>query len=175
MKITSNRCHYIELYDFSSNEYKTITVADNYVKSIPRAFSPDGRYLYYTTDKWHEFEYLARYHVESGRHEQVLKDDHWNIQGYFSVGVLPTISFSQDGKRFAVVINRDARREVKIFDTATREYLGGSEMPETSVASYNLSKDGTQLAMIVTNGRVPGDIYVKDIGTRAHSGAWRVP
>lgn len=165
MKIISNRSQYIELYDFSSGEHKTITVADNYVKSIPRAFSPDGRYLYYTTDKWHEFEYLARYHMVTGRHEQVLKDDHWNIQGYFSVGVLPTVSFSQDGKRFAVVVNRDARREVKIFDTATREYLGGSEMPETSVASYSLSKDGTQLAMIVTNGRIPGDIYVKDIGT----------
>ena len=163
MKVTDNRSAHIELHDIESGEYSAITVVDSHVFSAPRAFSPDGKYLYYTTDKWHEFEYLARYDLESGAHEEVLKFD-WDIQGFYADASLSTLAFADDGERFAIVINRDARKGVEVYDTKSLKKVGGINMPDVSVASYALSQDGGTLATVVTNGRTPGDIYVQGIG-----------
>ena len=163
MKVTDNRSAHIVLHDVESGENSAITVVDSHVYSVPRAFSPDGNYLYYTTDKWHEFEYLVRYDLESGAHEEVLKFD-WDIQGFFTDASLATLTFADDGTRFAIVVNRDARKAVEVYDTKSLQKVGGSDMPGTSVASYALSRDGSTLGIIVTNGQIPGDIYVKDIG-----------
>lgn len=48
-------------------------------RPIPHDFGADGRYFYYTTERDSEFRYLARYDVETGGHETVLKPD-WDVR-----------------------------------------------------------------------------------------------
>lgn len=159
-KGTDNRSKYLAIYDFETGNVDKITPSDVHISNTARSFSPNGRYLYYTTDKWNEFQYLVRYDVEAGKHEKVVTYD-WDVAGPFGSDA---IKFSRDGSRLLVATNQNARTVIDVFDTATLQRIGGSETPAASVASFDLSDDGTKLALIVTNGQVPGDIFVQEVG-----------
>lgn len=156
-KAPDNRSRHLILHDLETGENVDLTPANRNIASHPQAFSPDGKYLYYTTDKWEEFQYLMRYDREAKTHEKLLQKD-WDIRG---------VSLSKDGSRLLVRINENARTVVEVYDTASFELKGRSRTPDASVASSAMSGDGTKLGMIVTNGRIPGDVYVQDIGGAA--------
>ena len=162
-KGTDNRSRFIALYDFATGKQKKITLSDVHIWNNAQAFSPDGNYLYYTTDKWREFQYLVRYDLKTGEKKQVLASD-WDIAGPFGSRA---VKFSDDGSKILVASNQDARTVVDIYDAPTMKRIGGSSMPLASVRSFELSRDGTKLAFIVTNGQIPGDIYVQEIGQAA--------
>ncbi|HSF40420.1 MAG TPA: S9 family peptidase, partial [Thermoanaerobaculia bacterium] len=71
-------------------------------------FSPDGKSLYYTTDKGSEFAYLVRYDLATGERTEVMRPD-WDVVA---------AGFSRNGRFFQVAINNDARTEIKVFETA---------------------------------------------------------
>ena len=64
-KETDNRSRTLSLHDLDAGETRQITLSDVHISNHGEAFSPDGSSLYYTTDKWHEFRYLARYDMDS--------------------------------------------------------------------------------------------------------------
>ncbi len=170
-KWTDNRSHHIELLDFKTGRTRPLTPVGLNVHSTAYAFAPDGDHLYYTTDKWHEFQYLARYELATGKHEEVLKYD-WDIRGRSTTNPyeIPAVKFSRDGKRLIVIVNENARRVLHVFDTETMARVAGSETPEGSVGSYVLSNDGTKLAMIASSGQMPGDVFLLDLNTgESHS------
>lgn len=153
-KRTNNRSAHLLLLDRKSGEMTELTLEGIYVSSRPLAFSPDGEFLYYATDKWHDFQYVAKYALNSGETTEVYKLD-WDIRG---------IQFSKDGERIAISSNQNARTVVEIFDTATMQKLGSTDIPAASVASYALSADGSQIAFIETNGKAPGNIRLQQVG-----------
>jgi dipeptidyl aminopeptidase/acylaminoacyl peptidase len=161
-KETDNRSRAISLHNLGSGETQKITPSDIHIYNHGETFSPDGASLYYTTDKWHEFKYLVRYDQESGEHSEVLRLD-WDISSGFGSG--RAVRLSEDGNRMAIALNQDARTVVDIYETDSMQRIGGSDTPDASVVSWDYSDDGNTLAYITSNGQVPGDIVLQDVGS----------
>ena len=160
-KISDDRSQHLEIYNVKKAEYTAVTAENMHVWSggltsataSTLAFSPDSEYLYYTTDKWHEFQYLKRYHIPTGRQEEVVRFD-WDIT---------SIQISRDGSAIVVKVNENAKTALHVYDTSSLQRIGGTDFPDAAVSSYDISNDGTQLAYIVRSGRMPGDIFTQDV------------
>lgn len=163
-KGTDNRSRSISLYHLGSGETSKITLSDVHIHNHAESFSPDGKSLYYVTDKWHEFKHLMRYDLESKEHSEVLKLD-WDITSGFSSK--PAVRISRDNKRMAVSSNQDARTVVDVYDLASMKRIGGSTTPDASIQAWEFSPDGNTLALVVTSGKTPGDIHIHDLETGA--------
>src|SRR2546430_17465894 len=72
------------LRDMQTGEMRHLSPHEGDVQFSPQAFSPDGKYLYYTTDEGSEFAWLARYEVATGRRDTVERPS-WDVAfAYFS-------------------------------------------------------------------------------------------
>lgn len=160
-KISDDRSQHLEIYNVKKAEYTAVTAENMHVWSggmtsataSTLAFSPDGEYLYYTTDKWHEFQYLKRYHIPTGKQEEVVRFD-WDVT---------SIQISRDGSAIVVKVNENAKTALHVYDTSSLQRIGGTDFPDAAVSSYDISNDGAQLAYIVRSGRMPGDIFTQNV------------
>src|SRR5947208_25819 len=64
------------LRDMQTGEVRHVSPHEGDVQFSPQAFSPDGKYLYYTTDEGSEFAWLARYELATGRRDTVRSEEH---------------------------------------------------------------------------------------------------
>jgi len=69
----------IYLYNTETKELKNISEHQGDINQSPQTFDPNSRYLYYLTDEGSEFQYVARYDLQSGKKETVEKAP-WDIQ-----------------------------------------------------------------------------------------------
>ena len=144
----------IYLYDRESEKMKHLTPHQGDVSNSPQAFSPDGSSLYFTTDEGHEFSYLARYDLESGEREILVKPD-WDVWYAYP---------SKKGKYLVVGINNEARTEVRVYDRATMEPIDLPRLPDADITSMSISRDEQVLAFYVSSSRNPRDLYVFELG-----------
>lgn len=152
IRLRSNRDSDLVLHDRETGEHRILSPADAEVRLIPWDFSPDGRYLYYVTDEDSEFRYLARYDLETGEHETVLRPE-WDVGN---------VSLSPTGRYLKVAVNNDARTEVRILETATLDPVPLPAMPRGDIMAVAFSRDERRLAFGVGSGRSPGDLYVAE-------------
>lgn len=138
------------LHDRETGEDRMLTPGEGEARPIPHGFSPDGRYLYYTTDRGSEYRYLARYEVETGEHETVLQPE-WDVM---------SVSLSPTGRYLMVAVNNDARTEARILETATLEPAALPPLPNGDITAVAFSRDERRLAFLVGSGRSPSDLYV---------------
>jgi len=147
------------LYDTTTAKLKNLTEHKGDVASAPEAFSPDGKSLYYTTDRGREFAYLERYDLGSGGRETVLQPD-WDVS---------SARFSRNGRYFIATINNDARTEVRLFETAEMQPVKLPALPQADVTSIEISRDGRHMAFYADTSRSPRNLYVSDLQTGALS------
>lgn len=112
-------------------------------------FSPDGKSLYYTTDKGSEFAYLMRYDLATGKRTEVLRPD-WDVIG---------AEFSRDGRFFHVEINNDARTEIKVFEAAGMKPVNLPPMAGRNVTDVTFSNGGKLMAFYAESA-TPPNLYV---------------
>ena len=143
----------VYVHDRRTGKTTHITPHTGEVSSSPQAFSPDGRFLYLTTDEGHEFQYLVRHDLESGKRSAVHKPD-WDVMG---------AGLSKSGRYLVASINNDARTEVRILDAATLRPVELRNVPEGDITSIRFSPDETKLAFYVSGSRSPRDLFVHDI------------
>jgi dipeptidyl aminopeptidase/acylaminoacyl peptidase len=143
----------IYLYDAKSGKTRSITQHEGDIANSPQAFSPDGRSLYYTTNKGSEFGYLVRYDLASGRPEEVLRTD-WDVVYAY---------FSHDGRYFVVGINNDGRTEVRLFEAQGMKPVPLPALPQADVNSIQFSRDGRLMSFYADTSRSPRNLYVDDL------------
>jgi dipeptidyl aminopeptidase/acylaminoacyl peptidase len=117
----------------------------------PQAFSPDGKSLFYVTDKGSEFDYLMRYDLASRTSTEVLRPD-WDVVG---------AKLSRDGKYLIAEINNDGRSELRVLETAGLRPVPLPELPQGSLSEVLFSPDGRRMAFYA-EGTGPSDLYVRD-------------
>lgn len=122
----------------------------------PADFDAASASLYYTTNDTGEFARLRRYDLASGQHADVEKAD-WDIQA---------AEFSQNGKYRATIINRDARPQVIIYETATGRPVPVPPIPNAGISSLTFARSEKKAAVYVNGDRSPNDLYVFDFATR---------
>jgi dipeptidyl aminopeptidase/acylaminoacyl peptidase len=117
-------------------------------------FSPDGKSLYYTTDKGSEFSYLMRYDLATGQRTEVLRPE-WDIAG---------ASFTHDGRYFVVAINNDARTEVRFFESEGMRPLALPAMPDADITGVRFSRDSKQMAFYA-EASGPRNLFVRNMAS----------
>ncbi len=123
----------------------------------PRTFSPDGKYLYYTTDEGSEFAWLARYDLATGRRDTVERPS-WDV--VFA-------DFSKHGKYLVVGVNADGRTEIRLYEAATHRRIALPSVPVGEIGGVTISPSERAIALYVNGSRAPSNLYVLDLGTGA--------
>lgn len=145
----------IFLYDATTRETKRLTPHEGEISQTPASFSPDSKNLYFTTDEGGEFAYLVRYDIATGKRENVLKPQ-WDVMG---------AGFSKNGKYGVTVVNKDARTETQIRETATGKPLELPVEPGVNIEGVRFSRDEKSIAYYVRGSREPADLFVYDIAS----------
>jgi dipeptidyl aminopeptidase/acylaminoacyl peptidase len=152
----TNAASDIDLYDRTTGKLITLVSHEDAGAEVANSaedFSPDGKSLYYTTDKGSQFAYLVRYDLETGKRTEVLRPQ-WDVQG---------AGFSRDGKWFTVFINNDAKTELRVFQAAGMKPV---KLPaiQADVTGLNFQPNGSMMAFYAESAG-PRDLYVSDLKT----------
>lgn len=116
-------------------------------------FSPDGQYLYYTSNAGSEYARLRRYDLTAGSHEEVQAES-WDID--FSY-------FSPKGKYRVAGINTDGATSIRLYDTATGAEVALPKLPAGELRGATFSADEQKLALYLNGDRQPNDLYVLNL------------
>ena len=147
----------IYLHDRTTGKTTIITPDDppnSEVSNSPADFSPDGKSLYYTTDKGSEFSYLVRYDLATGQRAEVLKTN-WDVAG---------AGFSRDGKWFTIAVNEDGRTDLRVFKADGMKPVELPALPGADVTGVGFSYDGN-LMSFYAEASGPRDLYVREVKT----------
>lgn len=126
------------------------------VQFQPVAFDSDSAYLYYLTNKDHEFLYLNRLCLSSGNREVVAKEN-WDIL---------TARFSPNHKYLYYYVNNDGKIEVKVLESETGEFVEIANFPEGQISGLSISKSERYMAFLLNRSTAPGNLYVYDFESK---------
>jgi len=138
-----------------TGEMRHLSPHEGDVQYNPQAFSPDGKYLYYTTDEGSEFAWLARYDLATGRRDTVERPS-WDVDFAY---------FSKHGKYLVAGINADARTEIRVYEAATHRRIALPSVPVGEIRGVQISPSERWMALYVNGSRAPSNLYVLDLGT----------
>lgn len=117
------------------------------------AFAPDGRTLWYLSNKDSEWERLWSFDLAKDRHELAL-DAGWDVA---------SVSFSRNGRYRVVTVNEDARTRMTVTDLQARREV---EIPESITGEASgaaFSRSARYLALTVGSDVSPPDIHVVNV------------
>ena len=143
------------LRDMQTGDVRHVSPHEGDVQYNPQAFSPDGKYLYYTTDEGSEFSWLARYDLATGRRDTV-EHPRWDVDFAY---------FSKHGTYLVVGINADARTEIRVYEAATHRRVALPSVPVGEIRGVQISPSERSLALYVNGSRAPSNLYVLDLAT----------
>lgn len=144
----------ILLFDRETGTTRVLVSGEGRIANSPATFSADGRILYYTTDRDHEFDYLVRRDLETGADSTVLKLG-WGITG---------ASRSRGGRYLVVGVNEDSRMTLRLLREGSYAQVPLPPLPRGALGGLVFSADDSRLAVYVNDSRHPNDLYVADLG-----------
>ena len=133
---------------------KTALTADEEVAYEAAAFSRDGKGVYVTTDKGSEFLGLAYIDIATKAVTPIPVDIKWDIEGF---------DLSPDGRTLAFSSNEAGFSKVYLLDTQTRKARLVSAVPAGVVGALRWHPDGRDLAIALSAGGAPSDVYSVDV------------
>lgn len=142
------------LYELASKKHTLLSEHEGDALFSAEDFSPDGKYLYYTSNAGSEFARLRRYELASGAHEDVQAES-WDIA--FSY-------FSPKGKYRVTGVNADGATSIRLYDAATGAEVALPKLPAGELRGATFSNDEQKLALYLNGDRQPSDLYVFNLG-----------
>lgn len=159
VKVHTTHNNDLYLYDFSTKRTRHLTPHEGDVSYSPADFTPDGKSLYYTTNADNEFDYLVKRNLDTGDIQVIEKPD-WDVMYAY---------LSWSGRYLVVGINKDARTEIKMYETATMQPVALPALPEGDITSVDISRSEKKLAFYHSGARNPRDLYIYDLETNRHA------
>jgi dipeptidyl aminopeptidase/acylaminoacyl peptidase len=139
------------LLDTQTGNLQVLSPHEGDVQYNPQYFSLDGKKLYYLTDEGSEFTHLASYDVTTGEKKKV-EEAPWDIVSAY---------LSRNGKYRVVVINNDARTEIKIYNESEGgKLVSVPGLPEGDVNGVNISDSEKLMSFYVTSSKSPRNLFV---------------
>lgn len=144
-----------DLYILERKTGKVMKINEDQSANSAADFSPDGDYLYYTTDEGAEFDYLMRYNLKTGSKEKIMERQ-WDIQAS---------SFSENGAFQITYINEDAKNTVEVRNTETGKPLSLPNLEGVSITSLDFSRDGTMMYYFAGGSHTPSNLFTHNLET----------
>ncbi len=145
----------VYLYDRRTGTTEHLTPHDGAVANGVAAFAADGNALYLTTDEGSEFARLERFDLAT-RGRTVVLAPPWDVTG---------AAVSPGGTSLAVLVNADARAELRLYALPSMRPLPSPAPAGASVGPVVFSPDGRRLAFYASASRAPNDLYVAEVGS----------
>lgn len=153
-KTVSNVASDLYLYDRETGETQHLTPDNKDIQHGVAGFSPDGKYLDFSTNEGHEFQYLVRHELATGERSELFQTNWDVLYG----------GHSHNGKYFTVATNEDAKTKIHLFDAATMEPIELPSLPDAEISGLRISRDETHMAFYASSSRSPNDLYVYELG-----------
>ena len=145
----------VYVWNASSKKTTRISAHQGQATFSPTGFDPSSSHLYYTTNDAGEFARLRRYGLAGGQHEDVEKAD-WDIVDN---------EFSRNGKYRATIVNKDARPEIRMYETVANRPVPLPAIANGGITSIRIARSEKRAALYVNGDRSPNNLYVLDLGT----------
>ena len=152
-QLVTNANNNMYLFDRQSGETELISAHEGDVFYGGMGFSPNDRYLLYTTDEGSEFRYLMRLDLADGSRQTMFEAD-WDLLWW---------QYSPSGSYFAVAINNDARTEVKLFNASTMAPIALPDMGSIDITGMRFSHDERGVAFYASSSSMPSDLFYLDL------------
>ena len=139
------------LVDTTSGEKTAVTPREE--KNVAYGegrFSRDGKGLYVTTDRDSEFQRLTYLPFDTRAHHYLSTAIAWDVEH---------IEVSRDGQYLAVVTNEGGGSARYLMPTKSNVLSRVRDLPGGVIDSIHWDGDGRQLAVSLSNARMPGDVY----------------
>jgi Tol biopolymer transport system component/dienelactone hydrolase len=117
-------------------------------------FTPDGRGLYFTSDRASEFTEAMLLDLSSGAIRRLTSHIPWDVSG---------LSVSEDGRRLAMRLNVEGREELRLFDVASLKELALPKLPPGSVRQAGFHRRSGDLAFALNGAKGPSQLYSLEV------------
>ncbi len=145
-----------DLFLYHMDTKELVQVNKNQSANSPEDFSPDGNYLYYTTDDGGEFARLMRYDIANKSSEEVLQHE-WDILGSY---------FTENGKYRVTYINEDAKNVIEVMDVASGENIDLPSFENMDITNVGFSDDEKWMRFYAGGSHTPSNLYVYNLETK---------
>ncbi len=116
-------------------------------------FSPDGKFLSFSSDRAGEFREAMRLELASGAIRRVSAHIPWDVAGG---------SATEDGKLVALQFNVDGLDELRLFDGKTLKELAKPAIPAGSVGTTAFHRGRAELAFSLNSAKGPNQLWTLD-------------
>jgi dipeptidyl aminopeptidase/acylaminoacyl peptidase len=155
-KVNSTNDEDVYVWSAASKQLTHVSPHTGQAIASPAGFNPSSSHVYYTSNDTGEFARLRRYSLSGGQREEVEKAD-WDIVDS---------EFSHGGKYRATIVNKDARREVRMYETATNRLVPMPAIANGGITSITIARSEKKAALYVNGDRSPNNLYVLDLATQ---------
>ena len=116
-------------------------------------FSPDGKTLFFSSDRAGEFNESMQLDIASGQIHRLSAHIAWDV----AAG-----SHTKDGSLMALQVNVDGRDELRLFDLKSRKELPQPTIPAGSVGATQFNPAGGELAFSLSSAKSPSALWTLD-------------
>jgi dipeptidyl aminopeptidase/acylaminoacyl peptidase len=121
------------------------------------AFSPDGRWLYLSSNGGRDRTAFARLKLSGGAFEIEVIASREDSE-------LQEVELTEDGGTAALLWNASGRSELSFLDLDSKDEIPGPELPAEIVSGLTFSADGSRLAFTATGAASPPNVWVLERG-----------
>jgi len=145
----------IFLYDAVTGELSQLTSHEGDGCFWASCFDWNSKYLYYRTNRGGDFYHVERIELETGRSEEVVRDD---CDCY--------ISISPHGKYQVITRDHDSCFQIEVSCLQSGEQIALPCFPGEGISGFSFSRSARLLGFYVKGDGRPGDLYIHDFSSR---------
>jgi dipeptidyl aminopeptidase/acylaminoacyl peptidase len=119
-------------------------------------FAPDGKTIYFTTDRGSEFRRLTRMDVTTGRQTTLTPHLKWDVSQF---------TVSPDGRWIAFVSNQNAVGVLHLYDTKANREVPAPKLPPGIPGNLLWHENSRDLGLNLASHFSPNDVYSVDVIT----------
>lgn len=149
------------LIDIEGGKEALLTPHDGPGSFFGAQFSPDGRTVYFASNKDRDLLALARVKIDDAGQPGAIEIIAARKDGELSGGLM-----NDDGTMMVLIWNIAGRSELAFYDVKNNRMMPGPKLPAEIVGALDFTDDGGHLAMVLSGAATPADIWTLDLKTR---------
>ncbi len=145
-----------DLFLYNMSDKSVTKINENQSANSPEDYSPDGQFLYYTTDEGSEFAKLMRYDIANKTSEKVMERE-WDIVGSY---------FTENGTYQVTYINQDAKNVIEVVEVASGKKVDLPSFDNMDITSVGFSQNEKWMRFYAGGSHTPSNLYIYNLETK---------